>query len=51
MSELLIGMLIGFTICWGIVRGTEASFERRAGALPASSTPSLSSPRIRRRDS
>jgi hypothetical protein len=29
MSELLIGMLIGFVICWGIMFGTEAVFERR----------------------
>jgi hypothetical protein len=28
MSELLIGMLIGFVICWGVVYGTEAVFER-----------------------
>ena len=29
MSELLIGMLIGFVICWGVMYGTEALYERR----------------------
>ena len=29
MSELLVGVLLGFLICWGVVYGTEAYFERR----------------------
>lgn len=31
MSELLIGMLVGFVICWAVMYGTEAVFERRHG--------------------
>jgi hypothetical protein len=29
MSELLIGMLIGFAACWYVIHITEASYERR----------------------
>jgi hypothetical protein len=32
MSELLIGMLIGFLICWGVMYGTEAVFMRSQAA-------------------
>ena len=28
MSELLVGMLIGFLICWGVLHVTEWHFER-----------------------
>jgi hypothetical protein len=29
MSELLVGMTIGFLICWGVLSATEALYERR----------------------
>lgn len=28
MSEFLIGLLIGFAMCWGVMHATEKLFER-----------------------